>query len=77
MLLGVILIQVAEGSTVANFPVTLFQRAKGNPTGSPNGKIEFLHWFSNINMPSEKRWLIVGDFNLTRRPENRNIAGGH
>jgi hypothetical protein len=32
MLLGVILIQVAEGSTVANFPVTLFQRAKGNPT---------------------------------------------
>jgi exonuclease III len=43
---------------------------------SPNGKIEFLHWFSNINMPSEKRWLIVGDFNLTRKPENRNIAGG-
>jgi hypothetical protein len=32
MLLGIILIQVAEGSTVANFLVTLFQRAKGNPT---------------------------------------------
>jgi hypothetical protein len=44
---------------------------------SPHGKIEFLHWFSNINMPSEKCWLIVGDFDLTRRPENRNIAGGH
>ena len=43
---------------------------------SPTGKIDFLHWFSNINMPSDKRWLIVGDFNLTRRPENRNIAGG-
>jgi hypothetical protein len=27
-------------------------------------------------MPSDKLWLIVGDFNLTRRPENRNIAGG-
>jgi hypothetical protein len=27
-------------------------------------------------MPSEKLWLIVGDFNLIRRPENRNIAGG-
>jgi endonuclease/exonuclease/phosphatase family metal-dependent hydrolase len=43
---------------------------------SPTGKIEFLHWFSNINMPSEKRWLIVGDFNLMRRPENRNSARG-
>jgi exonuclease III len=43
---------------------------------SPAGKIDFLHWFSNINMPSDKRWLIVGDFNLTRRPENRNSAGG-
>ena len=27
-------------------------------------------------MPHDKRWLIVGDFNLTRRPENRNSAGG-
>jgi exonuclease III len=43
---------------------------------SPHGKIEFLNWFSNINMPSEKLWLIVGDFNLTHRPENRNIARG-
>jgi hypothetical protein len=44
---------------------------------SPHGKIDFLRWFSNINMPTEKLWLIVGDFNLMRRPENRNIAGGH
>jgi exonuclease III len=43
---------------------------------SPHGKIDFLRWFSNINMPTDKRWLIVGDFNLMRRPENRNIAGG-
>jgi hypothetical protein len=43
---------------------------------SPHGKIEFINWFSNINMPSDRLWLIVGDFNLTRRPENRNIARG-
>jgi hypothetical protein len=41
---------------------------------TPHGKIEFINWFSNINMPSDKLWLILRDFNLTRRPENRNIA---
>jgi hypothetical protein len=41
-----------------------------------HGKIEFLNWFSDINMPLEKLWLIIGDFNLIRRPENRNVAGG-
>jgi hypothetical protein len=40
------------------------------------GKIDFLNWFSNINMPSDKLWLIVGDFNLIRRPEDINIVGG-
>jgi hypothetical protein len=43
---------------------------------TPHGKIEFINWFSNINMPFDKLWLIVGDFNLTRRPENRNIVRG-
>jgi hypothetical protein len=43
---------------------------------TPHGKIEFINWFSNINMPSDKLWLIVGDFNLIRRPEDKNIAGG-
>jgi hypothetical protein len=27
-------------------------------------------------MPDEQSWLIVGDFNLFRRPENRNRPGG-
>jgi exonuclease III len=40
------------------------------------GKIDFLNWFYNINMPSDKLWLIVGDFNLIRRQEDRNKAGG-
>jgi hypothetical protein len=43
---------------------------------TPQGKIDFLNWFYNINMPSNKLWLIVGDFNLIRRQEDRNKAGG-
>jgi exonuclease III len=43
---------------------------------TPQGKIDFLNWFSNINMPLDKFWLIVGDFNLIRRPEDRNIVEG-
>jgi hypothetical protein len=31
---------------------------------------------SKINMPSDKLWLIVDDFNLIHRPEDRNIVGG-
>ena len=27
-------------------------------------------------MPPEMDWLIVGDFNLIRRPEDRNREGG-
>jgi hypothetical protein len=27
-------------------------------------------------MPSSQPWLVLGDFNLIRRPENRNKPGG-
>ena len=40
------------------------------------GKRQFLSWFSGIQMPSNLNWLIVGDFNLIRSPENRNKPGG-
>jgi hypothetical protein len=43
---------------------------------SPQGKIDFLNWFSDINMPSDKLWLIFGDFNLIRGQEDRNKIGG-
>lgn len=39
------------------------------------GKREFLEWFRGIQMPPETDWLIVGDFNLIRRPEDRNREG--
>ena len=33
---------------------------------TPVGKREFLSWFSEIQMPENVDWLIVGDFNLCR-----------
>jgi hypothetical protein len=40
------------------------------------GKRAFLNWFKDIYMPEEKLWIILGDFNLIRRLENRNRPGG-
>jgi hypothetical protein len=41
----------------------------------PQGKRDFLNWFQNIQTPDELDWLIVGDFNLLRKPEDRNKEG--
>jgi mannosylglycoprotein endo-beta-mannosidase len=41
------------------------------------GKLSFLNWFKNIDMPIDTKWLIVGDFNLMRSPDNRNKHGGN
>ena len=40
------------------------------------GKREFLQWFKNIQMPHTMNWLLVGDFNLYRSPEDRNKPRG-
>lgn len=40
-----------------------------------HGKREFLNWLKNIQTPDDLDWLIVGDFDLMRRPENRNKEG--
>ena len=40
-----------------------------------SGKIEFLEWFGEIDMPHDIDWLVVGDFNLIRRPKDRNKEG--
>jgi len=39
------------------------------------GKAVFLDWFRNIHMPDDVDWLILGDFNLYRKPEDRNKPG--
>jgi hypothetical protein len=35
-------------------------------------KREFIQWFKNTSMPDVVDWLIVGDFNLCRTPDDRN-----
>lgn len=40
------------------------------------GKREFIQWFKNIHMPDSVDWIIVGDFNLCRSPDDRNQPGG-
>jgi hypothetical protein len=35
----------------------------------------FIDWFSNIDMPDDLDWLIVGDFNFIRKPSDRNREG--
>lgn len=39
-------------------------------------KRDFLQWFKNIDMLVPVDWLIVGDFNLCRSPNDRNQPGG-
>jgi hypothetical protein len=41
-----------------------------------SGKRDFLQWFTDIQMPEDVNWLIVGDFNLCRSPDDRNRPGG-
>jgi hypothetical protein len=39
-------------------------------------KAIFLDWFSNIDMPKDMDWLVLGDFNFMRKPSDMNKPGG-
>jgi hypothetical protein len=39
-------------------------------------KALFIDWFANIDMPDETDWIVLGDFNFIRGPEDRNKPGG-
>jgi hypothetical protein len=41
------------------------------------GKIDFLNWLHDFILPDETDWLLVGDFNLIRRPRDRNRPRGN
>jgi len=41
-----------------------------------DGKNAFMDWFENIQMLDDIQWLVVGDFNLIRKPEDRNRSRG-
>jgi hypothetical protein len=36
-----------------------------------------MDWFGNIQLPDDTDWLVVGDFNLIRKLEDRNRPGGN
>jgi hypothetical protein len=40
-------------------------------------QLAFLSWFHNIQVADDVDWLIVGDFNLIRSPNDRNKPGGN
>lgn len=39
-------------------------------------KPTFVDWLQNIDMAADWDWLLVGDFNLIRNPDNKNKPGG-
>ena len=41
------------------------------------GKLDFLEWLKDYQVEKEMDWLVLGDFNLIRRPENRNKEGAN
>jgi hypothetical protein len=36
----------------------------------------FVSWLYNLNIPSDRNWLLLGDFNFIRSSDNRNKPGG-
>jgi hemerythrin-like domain-containing protein len=40
------------------------------------GKKNFTEWLKQIQMPDDIEWLVLGDFNLMRKPQDRNKEGG-
>lgn len=41
------------------------------------GKTLFLEWFNSLQIEQDSDWLIVGDFNLIRKPEDGNRGGAN
>lgn len=42
---------------------------------TPLGKRDFINWFQGIQMPNNVDWLLAGDFNFYRNPEDRSRPG--
>jgi hypothetical protein len=37
---------------------------------TPDDRHNFLNWLNNVDMDDDCDWLLVGDFNLIRRPSD-------
>jgi hypothetical protein len=42
-----------------------------------DGKEEFTNWLYNYDASALDSWIVMGDFNLIRFPENRNRPSGN
>lgn len=42
-----------------------------------DGKQNFTNWLKQIEMPQDTDWIIMGDFNLIRKQEDRNKEGAN
>ena len=38
---------------------------------------DFMQWLLDLNIPNNEDWLLLGDFNFIRGPDNRNKPGGN
>jgi endonuclease/exonuclease/phosphatase family metal-dependent hydrolase len=47
----------------------------GPCTGENRDK--FVQWLYDLNIPDDEDWILMGDFNFIRSPNNRNKPGGN
>lgn len=40
-------------------------------------RVNFISWMMNLHIPTNEDWLLIGDYNFIRAPDNRNKAGGY
>lgn len=40
-------------------------------------RVTFTNWLFNMDIPPSEDWLLLGDFNYIRSPDNRNKPGGN
>lgn len=44
---------------------------------TPEGKAEFINWLYNFDLLGIEDWILAGDFNLIRYPDDRNMPGAN
>ena len=42
-----------------------------------DSRVTYTNWLRHLNIPSNDDWLLLGDFNYIRGPDNRNKPGGN
>lgn len=40
-------------------------------------RVNFTDWLFQLDIPTDENWIMAGDFNYIRAPDNRNKPGGN